>query len=117
MISRIGCLLLVLGALALPGCIDISVPVAPTLFPTGTSFVLTGTATVIDNEGPCLVWEGENGVIYHLFQDRRVTNEDFDLVTTPGVTSRLVLATRSDLVVTCQVGTIVEVQSILEVQE
>jgi hypothetical protein len=89
-------LLLALGAPALPGCIDISIPVAPTLFPTGTSFVLTGTsfvltgtATIIDNEGPCLVWEGENGVIYDLFQDGRVANEDFDLVTTPGVTSRL----------------------------
>jgi hypothetical protein len=117
MISRPGCLILVLGALALAGCIDISIPVAPTLFPTGTSFVLKGTATIIDNDGPCLVWEGENGIIYHLFQDRRVSNEDFDLVSTPGTTSRLVLATRSDLVVTCQVGTIVEVQDILEVEE
>jgi hypothetical protein len=87
-----------------------------TLFPTGTSFVVRGTMDLVDTEaGACLVWRGENGVTYHLFQHSRVANDEFDLVTTPGVTSRLELATRSDLVVDCQVGTIVEVQNILEI--
>ncbi len=89
---------------------------ADTLFPTGTTFVVKGTAEVIGSEfGACPVWLGNNGVTYHLFQDPRVSNEDFDEITTPGVTSRLELATRSDLEVDCQVGTIVEVKSVLEV--
>ncbi|HRX85700.1 MAG TPA: hypothetical protein P5572_11845 [Phycisphaerae bacterium] len=87
-----------------------------TLFPTGTSFVLRGTADLVDTpDGACLVWLGENGVTYHLFQNTRVANDEFDLITTPGVTSRLELATRSDLVVQCRLGTIVEVQNILEI--
>jgi len=106
-----------LAALIGAGCIDLSVPIAPTLFPTGTSFVVRGTMTVESRGGPCLVWVGENGVRYHLFQDPRVNNEDYDSVVSPGTTSRLVLATRDDLVVDCQVGTIVEVQDILEIVE
>jgi hypothetical protein len=106
-----------LAAAGVPACFDISIPIAPTLFPTGTSFVVRGTAAVVDQGGPCLVWFGENGVTYHLFQDPRVPNEDFDRVARPGTTSRLVLATRQDLTVTCEVGTIVEVQDILEVAE
>lgn len=99
------------------GCIDIEIPVSPTLFPTGTSFVVKGTMTVENQGGPCLVWVGENGVKYHLFQHPRVSNEDYDLVTTPGTTSRLVLASREDLEVDCQAGSIVEVQDILEIVE
>lgn len=87
-----------------------------TLFPVGTSFVVRGTADRIDTaQGSCLVFLGENGVTYHLFQSPRIDNDEFDLVTTPGVTSRLEIATRSDLIVDCQVGTIVEVQNILEI--
>ena len=86
------------------------------LFPTGTSFVVRGTADRIETQaGSCLVFLGENGATYHLFQSPRVDNDEFDLITTPGVTSRLELATRSDLFVDCKVGTIVEVQNILEV--
>lgn len=88
------------------------------LFPTGTSFVLTGTSdSVATNDGPCLVWRGENGLTYHLFQDPRVSNENFDAVTTPGVTSRLELATRVDLEVVCDQGSIVEVLDVLEIRE
>lgn len=87
-----------------------------TLFPTGTTFVVSGTADVIPSDsGACKIWLGENGVIYHLFQTPRVANEDFDRITTSGVTSRLELATRSDLVVDCRVGTIVQVEDILEI--
>ncbi len=88
-----------------------------TLFATGESFILRGTTAVIDNSGPCLVWIGENGITYHLFQGGRLENADFDRITTPGVTSRLELAARSDLTVSCQVGEIVEVQRVLEIVE
>ncbi len=106
-----------LAVFLVAGCIDIQIPVAPTLFPTGTSFVVKGTMTVENHDGSCLVWVGENGVEYHLFQNPRVSNDDYDSVTTPGTTSRLVLATRDDLEVGCQVGSIVEVQDILEIVE
>ena len=117
MLTRPLILLLAVLAISPAGCIDLSIPIAPTLFPTGTSFVVTGTAVLLDNDGPCLAWIGNNGVTYHLFQDARVANEDFDIVTTTGVTSRLLLASRADLIVTCQIGTIVEVQDVLEVVE
>ena len=87
----------------LAGCIDLN-DASSQLLPVGTSFVVQGTATTIDNDGPCLVWIGENGVTYHLFQDAQLDNDLFDLITTPGVTSRLEVATRSDLDVACQVG-------------
>ncbi len=98
---------------AVSGCIDINTP--ETLLPLGTPFVVRGTSAVIDNNGPCLVWLGENGVTYHLFQDIVLPNETFDQVITPGVTSRLELAIRTDLVVACQVGTIAEVRDALEI--
>jgi len=104
-----------LTVLAFGGCIDL--PEDLTLLPTGTPFVVTGTAAIVDNEGPCPVWIAENGVTYHLFQDPLLENELFDSVTTPGTTSRLVVATRADLDVTCQIGTIVQVQDVLEILE
>ncbi len=107
------------AALALAGAGSCTINLdlgSDSLFPTGTSFVLRGTTDIVDTgSGSCLVWLGENGITYHLFQNSRVANDEFDLVTTPGVTSRLELATRSDLVVECRVGTVVEVQNILEI--
>ena len=86
------------------------------LFPEGSAFVISGTADVANVDGsPCNVWLGDNGVVYHLFQTPQVDNGEFDQVTTPGVSSRLLLATRSDLVVDCRVGTIVDVEDILEI--
>ena len=113
--KRLLCVLL--GILLYAGCIDLTIPGQNTLFVKGESFVLSGTAAVIDNDGPCLVWLGTNGITYHLFQGIDLDNEDFDRVTTPGVTSRLELATREDLEVSCQIGTIVEVQGVLEIRE
>jgi hypothetical protein len=107
----------VLTAAALSAC-DVAVDLgADSLFPTGTSFVVRGTADVFEGNGSCPIWIGENGVIYHLFQNPRVPNEEFDRVITPGTTSRLELAVRTDLVVTCQVGTIAEVEDILEIPD
>ena len=99
----------------LAGCIDLALNAPDTLLPIGTAFVVKGTTAVIDNGGPCLDWNAENGVTYHLFQDPRVENETFDRVTTPGVTSRLEIAIRNDLEIVCQIGPIVEVQDVLEI--
>ncbi len=108
-----GCLGAVLG---LVGCVDVSIPEDFALFPS-SEFVLSGTATVLDRDGPCLAWVGENGVTYHLFQATRLASEDFDRVTRPGAAARLVIATRTDLEVTCGDGTIVEVREVLEIIE
>jgi hypothetical protein len=109
-------LLLVLYAVG--GCINVSLlGEGNSLFVTGESFILTGTATIQDNNGPQLVWIGENGFTYHLFQATQLDNDAFDRVTTPGTTSRLQLATRTDLQVVGQVGTVVEVQRVLEIDE
>jgi hypothetical protein len=98
------------------GC-TIALPGFDTLFPTGSSFVMKGTTTIVDNGGPCRLWIGENGITYYLFQDPRVDNEVFDQVTTPGMTSRLEIAERSDLEVICYDGPVVEVVDVLEIME
>lgn len=103
-------------AILATGCIDLA-ETQQSLLPTGTPFVVSGVATVINLEGPCPVWIGDNGVTYHLFQDPLLDSDSFDLVNSSGVRSRLVIATRSDLVVACQAGTIVEVQEVLEILE
>jgi len=95
------------------GCISINAP--DTLIPTGGPFVLTGTSEVIDRNGPCLVWQGDNGITYHLFQDPMLDSGLFDQVTTPGVTSRLELSVRTDLDVACRVGPTAEVMDVLDV--
>lgn len=96
------------------GCPSLS-DATSSLFVRGEPFVISGTAGVINNNGPCKVWYGDNGISYHLFQGARVLNEDFDRANVPGVRSRLEIATRNDLTLTCKVGTIVEVQRVLEV--
>ena len=52
-----------------------------------------------------------------MFQSPALDNESFDRITTPGVTSRLEIATRDDLEVACLIGTVVEVQDVLEIVE
>ena len=111
-ICKFGVVMILVGSAA---CFTINAP--DTLIPTGGSFVLGGTSEVIDVDGPCLVWRGENGVIYHLFQYVNLESELFDQVTTPGVTSRLELAERTDLDVSCEIGPTVEVRDVLEVIE
>ncbi len=111
-------LLLLTLLLTQPAC-EIQLTGAESLFPspTGTPFIIRGTADIIDNGGPCPIWRGDNGVTYHLFQNPLLDNETFDRITTQGTTSRLQLSTRNDLVVDCQVGTIVEVDAALEIVE
>ena len=99
-------------------CIDLTLPEDVTLFDVGSSFVVRGTAALVDTpEGPCRVWVGENGISYHLFQSVQLENETFDQVSREGATSRLVLARRSDIELACSFGTIVEVRDVLEIDE
>ena len=102
--------------LSASGCGDLSAA-TDNLFVRGESFVISGTFAIIDNNGPCPVWFGENGATYHLFQAPRVPNDDFDRATTPGVRSRLEIAPRNDLFLACEVGEIVEVQRVLGVDD
>jgi hypothetical protein len=88
-----------------------------TLFVRGEPFVIKGTAALATEDGPCIVWHGQNGVTYQLFQGPSVPNGDFDRAITPGVTSRLVIAKRTDLETVCDYGTIVEVQRVLEIED
>ncbi|MBN2559445.1 MAG: hypothetical protein JXQ75_00755 [Phycisphaerae bacterium] len=107
--------LLLFPVISLSAC-TISLP-NPTAF--GTPFIAKGTYELREVWGgdPCPVWVTDTGAIYHLFQDIAVSNEDFDRVTTPGVTSRLQLTTRSDLVVGCLIGIPVEVKQVLSINE
>lgn len=98
-------------------CITVDLPEQISLLPVETSFVLKGTSAIVEGEVPCLVWYGENGLVYHLFQSPRVDNATYDRVVTPGVTSRLELAKRNDLQVVCAQGAVLEVQNVLEIVE
>lgn len=109
-------LLILLGLFGATGCtfnLDLG---TDSLFSEGSAFVISGTADLANVDGgSCNVWIGDNGAIYHLFQTPQVDNGDFDQITTPGVTSRLLIATRSDLVIDCKIGTTVDVEDILEI--
>ncbi len=106
-----------LGVLGTSGCFDIEFPVDFALLSSVSPFVVSGTATVVDNDGPCRAWIGDNGVTYHLFQDPLLDNDLFDRIIEPGTVSRLVLAERSDLRLACAFGINVEVQDVLEIVE
>lgn len=98
-------------------CINVALPEEISLLPRETSFVLRGTSAIVDEGGPCLVWFGDNGLTYHLFQSARIDNATYDRVVTPGVTSRLEVAKRNDLHVACEMGSILEVQNVMEIAE
>ncbi len=96
------------------GCIDINLPQEGLLG--GGPFVLKGEAGSIENDGACLVWVGIDGRMFLLFQTARLSNEDFDAVTTPGTPSRLELSPRSELGEQCRSDAIAaEVTQILEI--
>lgn len=95
----------------------INLPDTTALLPVGTPFVVRGTMTLQDDRRPCPVWLAENGTQYYLYQDALLDNSTYDRVVTPGATSRLVLATRSDLAVPCDGAVAAEVQNVLEIVE
>ncbi len=98
-------------ALCLPGCIQI----VPYTQGRGTPFVISGTADIVDRDGPCRVWYGENGLTFHLVQGIRITDEEFARIVTPGTAANLELCVRSDVEFDCQYGTVVEVRRVLEI--
>ena len=115
-----------ISLLALAGfvgaCVDVAppevnVPVDLAIFGSENSFVVRGTADIVDNKGPCPVWFGENGVTYHLFQSPHLDNEVFDRISAAGISSRLVLVVREDLEFACAFGRTAEVVDVLEVVE
>lgn len=104
-----------IGACVDVGPPEVNVPLDFTLFGADSSFVVRGTAAVVDNNGPCPVWFGDNGVTYHLFQNPRLENDVFDRVVEPGVVSRLLLVVRDDLELTCAFGRTADVIEVLEI--
>jgi len=104
-------------ALAPAGC-SVNVELLPaSLIATGSPFIVSGTSVVLDNDGPCPAWVGDNGITYHLFQSSRIDNDVYDRITTAGVRSRLEIAVRTDLELACRVGTLAEVRNVLEIVE
>ncbi len=99
----------------LAGC-SVNLEVLPeSLIATGSPFVVSGTSILLENHGPCPAWVADNGITYHLFQSSRVDNDLFDRITTAGVRSRLEIAVRTDLELTCRVGPLAEVRNVLEI--
>lgn len=105
--------LVILAAVALGGC----GATVTSLLTRGTSFITKGTAETrsVFAVGPCPAWVDTSGAVYQLFQGTAVSNADFDQITTPGVTSRLELTLRDDLIVGCHVGTTAIVDEVLEI--
>ena len=99
---------------AVAGCVDIVLPENVSLIDVGSPFVMKGSAVLLDDDGPCLAWLGDDGNTYHLIQVQTMENELFDELIVPGTRSRLVLARRRDLTVQCQMGVVAEVQNVLE---
>ncbi len=116
--KKLDCLGLVFAVVmggAVAGCAEIALPENVSLINIGSPFVMKGSAVLLDDDGPCLAWLGDDGNTYHLIQVQTMENELFDELIAPGTRSRLVLAKRSDLTVACQVGIVAEVQNVLEV--
>lgn len=114
MSSRLGIRVAALLCLCLPAC-TVSLP--DPLF-SERSFIVKGTFENRElpwGAGTVGVWVDQTGVVYHLFQGEEIANEDFDRITTPGVTSRLQLTPRADLQVGNQIGTKVVVDEVLEI--
>jgi hypothetical protein len=111
--SRQIVVLVALAAVSLAGCGT----AISNLITLDEAFIVKGTAEMKTAfaVGPCLAWVDTSGAVYQLFQGTNVSNAEFDLVTTPGVTSRLQLTVRSDLIVGCSVGTTAVVDAVLEV--
>ena len=99
----------------LGGCITIDLPDEGVLG--GGSFVVKGVAETVENNGSCAIWLADEGRTFVLFQDPRLPNDDFDIVTTPGTRSRLVLDLRSALGDRCREDAIAAViDRVLEIE-
>jgi hypothetical protein len=78
------------------------------------AFIIRGTMTVADGDGPCLVFQAEDGYSYHLRQATGLPSVDFDALTEVGAISRLEVRLAEDLPVACGSATVVEVEALLE---
>jgi len=87
--------------LMVSGCVDIQLPDV-SLIGDGP-IVLPGTMSDSADSG-CPLWIADNGLRFILFQDARISNADFDAITTPGTSSRLSLSGRTDLGEPCVPG-------------
>lgn len=86
----------------LHSCISIDLPGQVTFLGTG-SIVLKGSMSDSATDA-CPVWESDRGELFVLFQDKNLSNEDFDALITPGTQSRLLLQGRPDLGTVCLEG-------------
>ena len=103
-----------IGLALVCSCISVDLTPDPTLLSKG-SIVLRGQASASSNAS-CPLWVADNGWQFVLFQDGRVSSEDFDAVMVPGTVSRLELKGRSDLGEPCVGGAMnAEVIQVLEI--
>jgi len=95
-------------------CIDVNIPSGEGLFP-AASFIVGGVMK-LDRQRPlCSEFRGDNGVVYHLFQGPRLTNDEYDQLFEDGSRARLEIQVRGDLdLVGCGLGTNVEIVEVLE---
>ncbi len=96
---------------------EIPIPGVPNDGAVNEPFLMTGTFQINTPFGgsPCRVWEGDNSVTYHLFQDIDLDSTRFDIATTEGTRSRLLLQQRSDLEVGCEMGPVVVVLEVRDI--
>jgi hypothetical protein len=80
----------------------------------GDQFVVRGKMEQSAGRDGCLLFRGDNGARYYLFQHPDFDSDDFDLITVPGTIARLVLVARDDLQTACSGATSVEVLDVLE---
>ena len=103
------------AALGLVGCgLNLGDAGGGGLFGSSSAFVLRGTMTVVNNGGPCPVFQADDGFSYHLRQGTNLPNDEFDAVTEIGAVSRVEVV-GSELPVACQFGEVVVVVDVLEV--
>lgn len=102
-------------ALSAAACITLDIPSGGSLFP-APAFIVTGVMEEVDHDRPqCSQFRADNGVVYHLFQGPRLTNDEFDQLFEEGARVRLEIEIRDDLdLATCAVGATVEVVEVLE---
>jgi len=114
--KSLGYLVLAVGV-AIVGC-TVAVPSIeiPKILP-DDPFAISGVAVDSGSRSSCLEWAADSGIVYHLFQTTALDNETFDSLIVPGTRSRLVLAARSDLQVSCGVGDAVDVLEVIRFED
>jgi len=103
-----------LVALSVSSCIDLNIPEGEGLFPE-PSFIISGVMELDAEQQLCSRFRADNGLIYHLYQGPRLTNDEYDQLFQEGARARLEIEIRKDLeLVPCRRGATVEVLEVLE---